>query len=260
VLDEHIGRLPGPVLNFDVLDRQFGPAWCREFDQSECRKCKRTIKHKTSYGITVRLCLDTECFNPKIKAAKAAVMPAAAAWGSDDSLDSLSPHRYRILPNNLFDAQVCKGCPDCVTGKLNGSKRTICKRPRCHDHLREQARAVLQQRYKTYSEHIHIKLLEQMDAAGNSLASVPPLVLRALLLATAYPLDIDDNFLSILRNIDSKTAATHVISLIAENYIKEMGSDELNILRDAMPELFEGLAVDTEPPLIPRLAISKEDE
>jgi ParB/RepB/Spo0J family partition protein len=122
----------------------------KDMDLSACKDCKKTTTVEVDDGLgkksKIRVCLETECFRPKVNEARKKVKESEheklekAVKSGAVSTDKLRYGMdYKDMDYVHFPLEWCKGCPKMQKG--TGSQRTItgssheriCLMPRCLD-------------------------------------------------------------------------------------------------------------------------------
>jgi len=182
-MDDIIGKEPGPVLNFSKLKNNY-VEWHKHFDKGECAKCPKKTKYTHGYRGTSEICVDKECFGPKVKAAKLKMKDKKEKTTSKSTiLDLNNARNYEDLNQAKFSISVCSDCSAKKQGVRWGSKMTVCMNQSCYRAMDKKAQDMRDQRVKT--------LGDEMDKAGQAFTAghftevkgIPGAISKAILLA-----------------------------------------------------------------------------
>jgi len=199
-LDDLMSR-EGSVLNFtNMKDSYNWKAWTKKFDASECKKCKDKIKYTHRWHGTVEICLNKECFGPKVRDAKKKAKEAEDKKTDRKSKSGkveLQNVKHTMLDGRYvsFDKSVCIGCRHNVIGTYWGNEHNACLRPACAatmDKAAEREKEKRASKVDTEMKRLKDAYMKNL-ASRNSAIGIPRGILMLLLLEnSSYNSDWDD--------------------------------------------------------------------
>jgi len=288
LIDQVVCRDAAHALNFSDMHNSWGAEWHKKFDAKECRGCKQKVKYKERYGGSVSICLDTDCFGPKVRAARAAVKEARVKEEEKTAKKSgvieLS-HRggWKDVKEFSFDTRVCKGCAERVKGSYYGNIMEVCRNPDCFEPMQEAAEEELTKRYQSLWATCTEKAEAYLKARKPGLKEFELRAIMACMIDAVSGEACDYDLVDRLKKeYAGRKKAESAISLVAfmndkaletelvragisgglpqdDDYNDRADFEALAEFAKAFPEVFGEIKVETHPPYIEKPKAEAED-
>lgn len=184
------------VFNFD--DRYGHNEYKEHLDLDDCKKCKKKTKRTTTWGHAETICLEADCFRPRVKAAKEKAKEAAAkkierkVRKGTLHIADMDRNTYAMLEDPRhggdepdFDHGACRKC-DKRQEAIGHAKQkvVICVDRSCYNAKAEAFKEALQKRVVRLKANIVANLDARAAHQGTALlAAEKRLVLHALVQA-----------------------------------------------------------------------------